>query len=82
MVGWMLGKPIKLMVTQQAICLDLGKFFVKKSTHISIDAPPSSLMDSTTSPKAKTMEGEGVGVRSLTRSTLRVEGCAKAWAWD
>jgi hypothetical protein len=46
------------------------------------DAPPSSLMDSTTSPKAKTMEGEGVGVRSLTRSTLRVEGCVKAWAWD
>ncbi len=25
------------------------------------DAPPSSLMDSTMSPKVKTMEGEGVG---------------------
>ncbi len=26
------------------------------------DAPPSSLMDSTTSPKVKSAEGEGVGV--------------------
>jgi len=25
------------------------------------DAPPSSLMDSTTRPKVKTMEGEGIG---------------------
>jgi hypothetical protein len=29
------------------------------------DAPPSSLMDSTASPKKKIMEGEGVEVSSL-----------------
>jgi hypothetical protein len=34
------------------------------------DAPPSSLMDSTTTPKVKTMEGEGLGARSLVRNTL------------
>ncbi len=45
-------------------------------------APPSSLMDSTASPKVKTTEGEGVGVHSLIRSTLRVEGCARASGWD
>jgi hypothetical protein len=28
------------------------------------DAPPSSLMDSTTSPKLKTTKGKGVGARS------------------
>jgi len=39
------------------------------------DAPPSSLMDSTMNPKVKTLEGEGVGVHSLARSTLGVEGC-------
>jgi len=33
------------------------------------DAPPSSMMDSTASPKVKTSE-EGVGVHSLARSTL------------
>jgi hypothetical protein len=34
------------------------------------DAPPSSLMDSTASPKVKIMEGERVGARSLARSIL------------
>jgi len=38
------------------------------------DTPPSSLMDSTTNSKVKTMEGKGIGARSLTRSTSRVEG--------
>ncbi len=38
-------------------------------------------MDSTTSPKVKTMEGEGVGVCSLARSTLVVEGRAGALGW-
>ncbi len=38
------------------------------------DTPPSSLMDSIVNPKMKTMEGEGVGARSLARSTSRVEG--------
>jgi len=42
------------------------------------DAPPSSLMDSTTSPKVKTVEGKGVGVHN----TLRVEGHATAPEWD
>jgi hypothetical protein len=38
------------------------------------EAPLNSLMDSTTSPKVKTTEGKGVGARSLTCSTLGVEG--------
>jgi hypothetical protein len=46
------------------------------------DAPPSSLMDSTASPKVKTIEGEGIGVRSLARSILGVEGHARAPGWD
>jgi len=39
-------------------------------------------MDSTTSPKMKTVEGKGVRVRSLARSILRVEGRAEALRWD
>jgi len=35
-------------------------------------------MDSTVSPKVKTTEGEGVGVRSLACNTLGVEGCVGA----
>jgi hypothetical protein len=35
-------------------------------------------MDSIASPKVKTMEGEGVGPRSLTRGILGVEGCVGA----
>jgi len=35
---------------------------------------PSSLMYSTSNPKVKTTEGEGVGARSLAHSTLGVEG--------
>jgi len=31
-------------------------------------------MDSTTSPKVKTMEGEGAGAHSLTCNTSRVKG--------
>ncbi len=46
------------------------------------DAPPSSLMDSTASPKVKTVEGKGVGVRSLARNILGVEGHAEASRWD
>jgi len=38
-------------------------------------------MDSTMSPKVKSSEGEGVGVHSLVRSTLKVEGCAGALGW-
>jgi hypothetical protein len=46
------------------------------------DTPPSFLMDSTTNPKVKTTEGEGVGVCSLARSTSRVEGRVGASGWD
>jgi hypothetical protein len=46
------------------------------------DAPPSSLMDSTTSLKVKTMKGEGVGACSLARNTLGVEGHVGALGWD
>ncbi len=40
-------------------------------------------MDSTTSPKVKTIngEGEGVGARSLAHNTFEVEGCAGAPGW-
>jgi len=38
-----------------------------------LDAPPSFLMDSTASSKVKIME-EGVEMRYLVRSTLKVEG--------
>jgi hypothetical protein len=41
--------------------------------HMHLDAPISSLMDSTASPKVKTTEGERVGARSLTRSISGVE---------
>jgi len=33
-------------------------------------------MDSTASPKVKTMEGVRAGVHSLAHNTSRVEGCA------
>ncbi len=47
----------------------------------SCDAPPSSLMDSTWSPKVKTMEGKKIGARSLVRNISRVEGRAGASRW-
>jgi hypothetical protein len=46
------------------------------------DAPPSSLMDSITSPKVKIAEGEWITVRSLGCSTLGVEGHARALDGD
>jgi hypothetical protein len=58
----------------------LTQFFV--AFNISNDAPLSSLMDSTMSPKVKTTEGKIVGVRSLARNTSRVEGHAGAPRWD
>jgi len=39
-------------------------------------------MDSTTSPKVKIAEGEGVGACSSTRNTLGVDRCARAAGWD
>jgi hypothetical protein len=38
-------------------------------------------MDSNASPKMKTTEGEGVGARSLARSTSGVEGRVEASGW-
>jgi len=43
------------------------------------DALPSSLMDSIVSPKLKTIEGEGIGARSLVRNTSGVEGVLELW---
>jgi hypothetical protein len=37
-------------------------------------APPNFLKDSNASPKVKTMEEKGIGVRSLDCSTLGVKG--------
>jgi hypothetical protein len=45
------------------------------------DALPSSLMDSTMSPKVKTMKGEGIGARSLAHNISRVEGRVRALGW-
>jgi len=49
----------------------LPRVIIKKD---SIDAPPSSLMESTTSPKVKTTKGKGVGAHSLACNTSGVEG--------
>jgi hypothetical protein len=38
-------------------------------------------MDSTLNPKVKTTEGEGIGARSLARSTSRVEARVGAPRW-
>jgi hypothetical protein len=46
------------------------------------DAPPSSLMDSITSPKVKTTEGDWVRVHSLVRNISGVEGRDGAPRWD
>jgi hypothetical protein len=46
------------------------------------DTPPSSLMNTTSSPKVKTTEGEGVKACSLARSTTRVEGHVEVPRWD
>jgi hypothetical protein len=62
------GKKCSQIVTQMSGC--------------NIDAPPNSLMDSIVSLKVKTLEGEGVGMRSLVCSILRVKRCAGALGWD
>jgi len=53
----------------------LPRVIIKKD---SIDAPPSSLMESTASPKMNTMEGEGIGAHSLACNTSGVEVCVGA----
>jgi hypothetical protein len=48
---------------------------IKPNVRINIMWRTLKLLDGlTTSPKVKTSEGEGVGVRSLARSTLEVKG--------
>jgi len=62
-----------------------GFFLVRIRTNIGkamMDAPLSSLMDSTASPKVKTLEEEGVRVRFMAHNTLGVEGGAGALGWD
>jgi hypothetical protein len=38
-------------------------------------------MDSTTCPKVKIMEGEGIGARSLAPNSLGVEGVIQLFTW-
>jgi hypothetical protein len=45
------------------------------------DAPLNSLMNSTASPKVKTMKGKGVKARSLGCNTSGVKGCVGAPRW-
>ncbi len=51
----------------------------QNSHHTEFDAPPSSLMDSTTNPKMKIAEGEGVGVHSLIHNTSGVSMIFMIW---
>jgi hypothetical protein len=46
------------------------------------NTPLNSLMDSIPNLKMKTMEGKGVGARSLAHSTSRVKGRARVPGWD
>jgi hypothetical protein len=54
----------------------------KKGLQKICDAPPSSLMESTLSPKVKKTKEEGVGAQSLACNILGVEGRARALGWD
>jgi hypothetical protein len=62
------------------IFLSFGGFFVFFLI-TKLDAPPSSLMDSTTNPKVKTTEGEKIGVRSLTHNISKVKGHVGTSGW-
>jgi len=50
--------------------------------HTTSDAPLSSLMDSTATPKVKTTKGEKIRAHSLTHNTSGVEGHVGALKWD
>jgi len=43
------------------------------------EAPPSSLVESISNLKLKTIEGEGIRARSLVRNTSGVEGVLELW---
>jgi hypothetical protein len=60
----------------------LNFFFHDENEDRNCDAPPNSLMDITTSINLKIAKGKGVGSCSLVRSTLGVEGRARAPGWD
>jgi hypothetical protein len=60
----------------------LSKVYFDRKFSVKGDAPLSSMMDSTISPKVMRMEGEGIGACSLACSTLGVERCVKAPRWS
>jgi hypothetical protein len=70
----------------QAWCIvmlqPLGMNQAQKKKKGLCDAPPSSLMDSTSSPKVKIMEGNGVEGCSLACSISGVEGHGGALGCD
>jgi hypothetical protein len=73
--------PWKFMIMwKKKHCKEIRKN--PKQFCIVYDTPPSSLMDSIVAPKVKTLEGEGVGARSLVHNTLGVQGCVGALGWD
>ncbi len=55
---------------------------LNKGGNLGVDTPPSSLMDSITSPKMKTMKGKRVEARSLARNTSGQMGVLKFWDGD
>jgi len=77
-VVWKQQSVFEPICTTKVYNTPLGKLFscipFVYAQKIQYDTPPSSLMDSITSPKVKTTKGERIGARSLLRNTLRVEG--------
>ncbi len=72
----------KLQVLRAKFLMELvDPYSVYLGSVVKLDAPPSSLMDSTMSPKVKTMEG-GVRARSLAHSISGVEGRVGIPGWD
>jgi hypothetical protein len=62
---------------KHVLCCNLRYFL---TSHF--DTSLSSLMDSTASPKVKTMEGKGVGACPLACNISGVEGHARTLGWD
>jgi len=66
-------------------CIHNTKTYLKRIKNekvMVLNAPPSSLMDSITSPKVKITKGKGVGVCSLAHNTSGVEGHVGTPRWD
>ncbi len=51
------------VVRRKSLCMH-------QNINMYFDAPPNSLKDPDASPKVKTTKDEGIGVRSLARTTL------------